>query len=225
MFRLASGGIHQICARTDTELPSWLQDILQRRVNGKDEQWDDYYYRETIKPLVRFGLWRAAKGRDEEACWQWYTTFCAAACYHKKYGDSKAEFRRHMLLHLPTIERMIREETKRRADEQGWMWISVGQVWEDEGRWKQSEELFFAAWQCRASPEHPSTLTAMTNLASTYRNQGRWKEAEELEVMVMEARSRTLGEEHPSTLTAMANLAATYRNQGREKEAEEIEGK
>ncbi|OCK73381.1 hypothetical protein K432DRAFT_410741 [Lepidopterella palustris CBS 459.81] len=31
-------------------------------------------------------------------------------------------------------------------------------------------------------PEHPSTLTSMSTLASTYRDQGRWKEAEELDV-------------------------------------------
>jgi hypothetical protein len=42
--------------------------------------------------------------------------------------------------------------------------------------------------------EHPSTLTGMANLASTYRNQGRWKEAEELDVQVMETRKRVLGE-------------------------------
>ena len=71
--------------------------------------------------------------------------------------------------------------------------------------------------------EHPDTLTAMANLASTYSNQGRWKEAKELNVKVMEASLRVLGEEHPDTLTAMANLAATYRNQGRWKEAEELE--
>ncbi len=29
--------------------------------------------------------------------------------------------------------------------------------------------------------EHPSTLTRIANLASTYRGRGRWKEAEELE--------------------------------------------
>jgi hypothetical protein len=39
--------------------------------------------------------------------------------------------------------------------------------------------------------EHPSTLTSIANLASTYGNQGRWKEAEE----------------HPDTLTSMINLA------------------
>jgi hypothetical protein len=63
--------------------------------------------------------------------------------------------------------------------------------------------------------EHPSTLTSIANLASTYRDQGRWKEAEELFVQVIEMRKRVLREEHPSTLTSMASLASTYRNQGR----------
>jgi len=71
--------------------------------------------------------------------------------------------------------------------------------------------------------EHPSTLTSMGNLASTYRDQGRWKEAEELEVQVMETSLRVLGQEHPDTLTSIANLASTYRDQGRWKEAEELE--
>jgi hypothetical protein len=62
--------------------------------------------------------------------------------------------------------------------------------------------------------EHPDMLTAMADLASTYRKQGRWKEAEELFVKVMEASSRVLGEEHPDTLEAMANLAYTKRDLG-----------
>jgi hypothetical protein len=72
------------------------------------------------------------------------------------------------------------------------------------------------------SEEHPATLDAIANLASTYRKQERWKEAEELEVKVMKVSSRVVGEEHPDTLTAMANLASTYKKQGRWKEAEEL---
>ena len=60
--------------------------------------------------------------------------------------------------------------------------------------------------------EHPSTLTSIANLASTYSNQGRWKEAEELEVQVLETFKRVLREKNPSTLTSIANLASTYRN-------------
>ena len=62
--------------------------------------------------------------------------------------------------------------------------------------------------------EHPDTLSAIGNLASTYWNQGRWKEAEELDVKVLEARRRVLGEEHPDTIMAMANLAYTKRDLG-----------
>src|ERR1700678_3982711 len=36
--------------------------------------------------------------------------------------------------------------------------------------------------------EHPSILTNMANLASTYQKQGRWNEAEQLEVQVMNTR-------------------------------------
>ncbi|KAK2734188.1 Kinesin light chain 5, partial [Colletotrichum kahawae] len=90
-------------------------------------------------------------------------------------------------------------------------------------------------WISEYGQEHPSTLTSMANLASTYRNQGRWKEAEELEVRVIEMRKRVLREEHPSTLMSMANLALTTKadgrrrrssltfwKQGRWKEAEEL---
>ena len=71
--------------------------------------------------------------------------------------------------------------------------------------------------------EHPSTLTSMANLASTFLNQGRWKEAEELFVQVMETRMRVLGREHPSTLTSMTNPATTYMSQGRRTEAKGLQ--
>jgi hypothetical protein len=71
--------------------------------------------------------------------------------------------------------------------------------------------------------EHPSPLTSMATLASTFWNQGRWKEAEELQAKELDICSRVLGKEHPFTLTSMANLASTFWNQGRWKEAEELE--
>ncbi|KAF2475988.1 uncharacterized protein BDR25DRAFT_278738 [Lindgomyces ingoldianus] len=67
-----------------------------------------------------------------------------------------------------------------------------------QGQWNKAEEFQVQAvkgTKVVLGEEHPSTLTSMANLASTYR--------------------RVLGEEHPSTLTSMANLASTYRNQGR----------
>jgi tetratricopeptide (TPR) repeat protein len=79
-----------------------------------------------------------------------------------------------------------------------------------DGRYGEAEASFDQVHQTRTKvlgAEHPSTLTSMANLASTYRNQGRWKEAEELKVRVIQTRKRVLGEEHPETLTSINNLA------------------
>ncbi|KAH9207879.1 hypothetical protein DL95DRAFT_481880 [Leptodontidium sp. 2 PMI_412] len=102
----------------------------------------------------------------------------------------------------------------------------VGMCLYNDGRFNEAEALNVQVMETSLrvlGAEHPSTLTSMGNLASTYRNQGRWKEAEDLEVQVIEMSSRVLGAEHPNTLTSMANLAATFWNQGRWKEAEDLE--
>ena len=63
------------------------------------------------------------------------------------------------------------------------------------------------------------TLTAMNNLASTYRSLGQMNEAAELHEKVLEARQRTLGTEHPATLSSMYNLATTYWELSRSEDA------
>jgi tetratricopeptide (TPR) repeat protein len=95
-----------------------------------------------------------------------------------------------------------------------------------DGRWKEAEISFGRVMEARKrvlGEDHPSTLTSMANLASTYRKQGRWDQAEELEVQVVETSKGVFGTEHPDTLTSMANLASTYWYQGRWKEAEKLE--
>ncbi|KAJ6020178.1 hypothetical protein N7522_000253 [Penicillium canescens] len=64
----------------------------------------------------------------------------------------------------------------------------------------------------RSCEDHPSTLTNIANLASTYTNQGRWQEAEQLEVPAIETRNMKLGENHPDTLISTANLASTWES-------------
>ncbi|KAK4162358.1 hypothetical protein QBC43DRAFT_302124 [Cladorrhinum sp. PSN259] len=94
-----------------------------------------------------------------------------------------------------------------------------------QGQWKEAERFLTQATGVRKEllgEEHPSTLSSVNNLASTYREQGLWKEAEELGVVGIKVRKRVLGEEHPSTLSSMNNLASTYREQGLWKEAEEL---
>jgi hypothetical protein len=62
--------------------------------------------------------------------------------------------------------------------------------------------------------EHPETLIAMNNLASTLSAQGGWGGARELQEQVLKISRRLLGEEHPQTLTAMNNLASSLWAQG-----------
>ncbi|PVH69398.1 HET-domain-containing protein [Cadophora sp. DSE1049] len=96
-----------------------------------------------------------------------------------------------------------------------------------DGRWDEAEAAHVEGLEIEKrelGADHPSTLTSMTNLASTYRNQGRWDAAEKLELrQVMETSKTELGADHPDTLTSMANLASMYRNQGQWDAAEALE--
>jgi Cdc6-like AAA superfamily ATPase len=95
-----------------------------------------------------------------------------------------------------------------------------------DGWYKESEELEVQVIQTRNrlfGNEHASTLTSMSNLATTYCYQGRWREAEELQKQVIQTKKRVLRDEDPSMLFSMADLASMYSNQGRWNEAEELQ--
>ncbi|MEM9598803.1 MAG: CHAT domain-containing tetratricopeptide repeat protein [Acidobacteriota bacterium] len=85
------------------------------------------------------------------------------------------------------------------------------------GDYPQALELQEQVLSVRArtlGSEHPATLTAKLNVASTLHSLGDLSAARRLEEEVLRARSRSLGEEHPATLNANANLAATLRALG-----------
>ncbi|KAJ7060596.1 hypothetical protein C8F01DRAFT_1083614 [Mycena amicta] len=73
--------------------------------------------------------------------------------------------------------------------------------------------------------EHPDTIGAMANLASTYRSLGRYPDAQTLKEKVLEQRTRLLGAEHPDTIRAMADLASTYNSLRRYPDAQTLEEK
>ncbi|PLB41714.1 violaceus kinesin [Aspergillus candidus] len=103
---------------------------------------------------------------------------------------------------------------------------NIGSCLDSDGRWKEAEDLKLQVLQLRKQvlgPEHPETLTSMSNLAIIYQHQGQWKKAEELEIQVLQLRKQVLGPEHPHTLASMSNLASTYQHQGQWTKAEELE--
>ncbi|KAJ7644949.1 hypothetical protein FB45DRAFT_999807 [Roridomyces roridus] len=105
-------------------------------------------------------------------------------------------------------------------------WNRYGQVYCDGGKFEQAKglcEMNLERQRALFGNDHPGTLTAMANLAATYRQLGRYKEAEPLEISVLKARQKLLGDDHPDTLRAMANLAVTYWRLGQYREAEPLE--
>ena len=71
--------------------------------------------------------------------------------------------------------------------------------------------------------DHPTTLTAMANLALVLHTQGELAKTLLLEEQVLEARRRLLGPKHPDTTLAEWNLLNTRRDLGDEAGARELE--
>jgi len=246
LFRLASQGlpaVARLLRSTQAELPDWLE----KYIDMDGVKWDDFHYRQACDVLIRYSLvqriggewpgltmhglvqWRAKKRVGDRRWQQWYIMVITAASWQVIWGQNEQQFRRHLITHFPAIQRLdgVTWGMEDKAEERlVSAWNLLGQVYNEEGRWKEAEELFVQAMETSEKllgRENPSTLTSMANLAPTYRNQGRLREAEELGAHVMETRRKVLGSEHPDTLTSMVHLASTYRDQRRWKEAEELE--
>jgi tetratricopeptide (TPR) repeat protein len=69
------------------------------------------------------------------------------------------------------------------------------------------------------SPDHPTTLSSMLNLATSYAALGRDAEALRLREQTLAACKRVLPADHPLALSSMGNLAASYADMGRHAEA------
>ncbi|KAJ6484270.1 P-loop containing nucleoside triphosphate hydrolase protein [Mycena vulgaris] len=121
---------------------------------------------------------------------------------------------------LPHVDSLLRGNTNISPDFRS----NYGRLYYYAERLEDAEQLTLALCEQRTvlSEDHPDTLYAMGNLASTYQQLGKLQEAEELEVVVFEKRRKILGEDHPSTLRAMGNLANTYIKLGKLQEAEEL---
>jgi tetratricopeptide (TPR) repeat protein len=237
LFRLARLGLDQACLWLSVEAPAWMQGLLANREDG---EWNDYPYRTTVNLLIRYGLvrritqpwkgttmhtlvrWRAGMEMDRGQYRHLYLAFVTAVCKTVETTLDDTSFRRHVVVHLPLIDAILGAKDRKEP----WrMWEAIGNVLWQEGRWKESEELWLKVPETTSrvlGQEHSQTLSATAYLASTYNSQGRRKEAEELLVKVVEAIARVSGEDHPQTLFAVSVLAETYMEQGRLKDAEEL---
>ena len=240
LFRLASLGLQIMEEDLNLKLPSWLQKVLSTEA----DQWNDFYYRSSVKPLLRYGLvrsvdglwsgltmhslvrWRANQEGGEEYG-QWYVAFIVAACLQNSDEEDAVRFRRHMIVHLPTTAKLLEGRYGGWGDGiDSWICMELGNICIDDGNWKDAEHLYFAASQKRLQlfgPNHSKTLASLHNLATTYMLQSRESDAEKLMLRVTNGRTKALGREHPDTLASINNLASIYWEQGRWKEAEKLD--
>jgi tetratricopeptide (TPR) repeat protein len=77
-------------------------------------------------------------------------------------------------------------------------------------------------WRESLGHVHENTLSAIVNLANSYRVIGKAQKASELEEDVLDVQERTLGTEHHDTLLTAGNLAASYIELKRYEEAMEL---
>jgi tetratricopeptide (TPR) repeat protein len=68
-------------------------------------------------------------------------------------------------------------------------------------------------------PEHPDTLTSISNLGSVLTDQGKYEEAEAMHRRALQGYEKVLGPEHPNTLTSMHNLAFNLKQLGKVSDA------
>jgi tetratricopeptide (TPR) repeat protein len=93
----------------------------------------------------------------------------------------------------------------------------IGGFISDIGRWQEAAAMMKEVLEKRQrilGDEHPDTITAMSNLATTLQDQGELEAAAAMMREVLEKMQRILGDEHPDTITAMSNLAITLQAQG-----------
>jgi serine/threonine protein kinase len=93
--------------------------------------------------------------------------------------------------------------------------LTLGKSFHYLGEYAIASEQYQAAraiYEKYRGPDHPVTLTAMDDLASSYLGLGRYADAEKLLETTLALRKTRLGPDHPDTLITMNNLAnALYR--------------
>ncbi|KAI9773955.1 MAG: hypothetical protein M1839_001967 [Geoglossum umbratile] len=188
---------------------------------------DETGHRMSIHPLVH--TW--ARDRLSEKLQRHYWTMASSTLAAAISGErqlSDYRFRHSMIPHIDSCIYLCKDGpflSRYPEMDQVDIAASFAFAFAENGRLQSAMELrvkVLEASQRTLGNEHPNTLVAMSNLASSYSDLGRRQEAMELRVKVLEASQRTLGNEHPNTLIAMGNLASSYSDLGRRQEAMEL---
>ena len=229
----------------DPELPLASSMLDQRLLPlKKTGTWDSFLFGEGIRMLLFFSLIKKAPsdgvytlhplvhawGRDrmtldkrERCCLMAYITL---SCSLRQYENQPYRFHRVLVTHV----RANMEYSRSGSNQKGISYLDdayakFGELLHNQGYTKEAETLQTEVVDTRneiLGDEHPETIRAMGNLATTYHFLGKYTKAEKMRIEVLDASNRILGVEHQDTIHATANLAATYRNLGKYTEAEKL---
>ncbi|RDW56494.1 hypothetical protein BP5796_13135 [Coleophoma crateriformis] len=186
MFRLAAIGTAAVSDELGEEEEQGLPDDIYQFLQADGVDWDDYMYRNSRDLLLRYSLvqhaggewpgvtmhslvqWRAMQYRKAERWQWWYVLSVVAACTQVTVESHRPQFRRHLVVHIPDISVVSLESFNIPDEMMDFVWERVSQVYSDEGRWAEAEELELHVIEIRKEKlgeDHPDTLTSMANLA------------------------------------------------------------
>ena len=212
---------------------------------NKAGTWDSLLFGEGIRVLLSFSLIRKAPcdgmyamhplvhawGRDRMTLNEWkkccFMAYVTLSCSLREDENQPYGFQRALVTHVR--ENMEYSRSGSNQNIIGYLddaFAKFGELLQKQGYTKEAEILQIKVLDTRSEilgVEHPDTIRAMANLASTNRDLGKYTEAEKLEIQVLNTRNRVLGVEHPDTIRAMGNLAVTYQHLGKYTEAEKLE--
>ena len=203
----------------------------------KDGTWDNFIFKEGVRVLLSFCLIKKdasgtvhsmhplvnAWGRDrmtvdETQKWSLMVFATLSASLENNKSQSYG-FRRALVTHVRKSIQYSNNYFDDAYEKFGWLL-------DEQGYSNEAEKLEIQVLNARKKilgEDHPETILAMENLASTYSNLGKYTEAEKAQIQVLDAKNKIVGEEHPDTLIAMGGLASIYSHQGKYTKAEELE--
>jgi len=221
--------------------------LLDRRLLpvNKSGTWDNFFLREGLRILLSFSLIKKHPsdcvyamhplvhtwGRDrltlnerKACCLMAYVTL---ACSLRWDAGQPCGFHRGLVIHVrANMGYFTSEGNQNIVSYMDDAYAKFGRLLKEQGYAREAEHLQIKVLDTRnkiLGVEHPDTIHAMENLASTYYKCGKYIEAEKLDIQVLDATNRIFGVEHPKTIIAMEYLASAYYKLAKYTEAEELE--
>jgi hypothetical protein len=231
--------------RSDLPLASSIIDQTLLQLH-KTRKWDNFAFKEGLRVLLSFSLIKLvsskgiytmhplihAWGRDrmssedrQKYCLMAYVML--AGSLSEDFNEQSYQFRRILVAHL-RANIMHSVMSKEQMDDRYFddAHKKFGRMLSEQGYDSEAEKFQFQMLGERSrtlGEEHPGTISAMGDLARTYKNLGKYANAEKLQIKVLDLRNRYLGEEHIDTIWAMGNLANTYESLGKYADAEKLQ--